>query len=328
MIARRPRSSGRFAWLDTATPGGLTLELEQQCGRRRSWFDQRGSVQPRDAVRVRRAGCHGRQPSLGAIRVRSSAIEPNVSLDRRYRGAPGTGSRCCSGGTAPATCPSSGSSPTQGTQRVRGVSRIAHGEGLHHLGLDVSDMDAALARLTCPWPFRHDERRLERPWVRGTVRVPRHGACRRRDDRAALEQAAERRMPIDDSARDEVRRRAHDHEKHYVTRAGTERWERVKPFSTPGHDDVAHASQLVHDFGVALAVLEPKPGERRARSRRRQLLGLRVAPAPQRGHVERRSVRAAAAHRPLTSAARQRRRVRGSRSAADCRAHRAITRCA
>ena len=69
-------------------------------------------------------------------------------------------------------------------------------------------------------------------------------------------------MPIDDSAADEVRRRAHDHEKHYVTRAGTERWERVKPFSTPGHDDVAHAAQLVHDFGVALAVLEPKPGQR------------------------------------------------------------------
>jgi SAM-dependent methyltransferase len=47
-----------------------------------------------------------------------------------------------------------------------------------------------------------------------------------------------------------------------MERAGTERWERVKPFSTPGHDDVAQAAQLVHDFGVALSILEPKPGQR------------------------------------------------------------------
>src|SRR5690349_1651908 len=43
---------------------------------------------------------------------------------------------------------------------------------------------------------------------------------------------------------------AHEREKHYMERAGTERWERVKPFSTPGHDDVAQAAQLVHDFGM------------------------------------------------------------------------------
>jgi len=60
----------------------------------------------------------------------------------------------------------------------------------------------------------------------------------------------------------ETRQRAREHEKHYVALAGTERWERVKPFSTPGYDDVAEAAQLVHDFGMALRVLEPKPGER------------------------------------------------------------------
>jgi SAM-dependent methyltransferase len=59
-----------------------------------------------------------------------------------------------------------------------------------------------------------------------------------------------------------ARRRAHDHEKHYMTRAGTERWERVKPFSTPGHDDVAEAAHLMHDFAAALALLAPKPGQR------------------------------------------------------------------
>jgi ubiquinone/menaquinone biosynthesis C-methylase UbiE len=51
-------------------------------------------------------------------------------------------------------------------------------------------------------------------------------------------------------------------EKHYVSIAGTERWERVKPFSTPGYDDVAQSAHLIHDFAVALACLRPRPGER------------------------------------------------------------------
>jgi ubiquinone/menaquinone biosynthesis C-methylase UbiE len=65
--------------------------------------------------------------------------------------------------------------------------------------------------------------------------------------------------PGDDDA---APRRAHDHEKHYMARAGTERWERVKPFSTPGHDDVAEAARLMHDFAVMLGVLPPRPGLR------------------------------------------------------------------
>jgi ubiquinone/menaquinone biosynthesis C-methylase UbiE len=51
-------------------------------------------------------------------------------------------------------------------------------------------------------------------------------------------------------------------EREYLARAGTERWERVKPFSTPGHDDVEEAARLMHDFAVALACLRPRPGER------------------------------------------------------------------
>ncbi len=51
-------------------------------------------------------------------------------------------------------------------------------------------------------------------------------------------------------------------EKAYLQRAGTARWERVKPFSSPGHDDVTEGARLIHDFAVVLLCLEPKPGER------------------------------------------------------------------
>ena len=51
-------------------------------------------------------------------------------------------------------------------------------------------------------------------------------------------------------------------EKAYLSRAGTERWERVKPFSSPGHDDVAEGARLIHDFAVALLCLHPRPGDR------------------------------------------------------------------
>jgi SAM-dependent methyltransferase len=51
-------------------------------------------------------------------------------------------------------------------------------------------------------------------------------------------------------------------EKAYLVRAGTDRWERVKPFSSRGHDDVGEGARLIHDFAVALLCLEPRPGER------------------------------------------------------------------
>ncbi len=51
-------------------------------------------------------------------------------------------------------------------------------------------------------------------------------------------------------------------EREYLARVRSERWERVKPFSTPGHDDVREAWRLMHDFAAMLACLEPRPGER------------------------------------------------------------------
>jgi hypothetical protein len=73
------------------------------------------------------------------------AIEPNVSLDRRYRGAPGTFEMLLGWNRT-------GEVPFEWIQPTRGPSvyeeyLAAHGEGFHHLGLDVPDMDAALARL-------------------------------------------------------------------------------------------------------------------------------------------------------------------------------------
>ena len=51
-------------------------------------------------------------------------------------------------------------------------------------------------------------------------------------------------------------------EKAYLSRAATDRWERVKPFSSPGHDDVHEGARLIHDFAVALLCLQPHPGDR------------------------------------------------------------------
>jgi len=51
-------------------------------------------------------------------------------------------------------------------------------------------------------------------------------------------------------------------EKAYLSRAGTARWERVKPFSSPGHDDTSEGARLIHDFAVALLCLQPAPGAR------------------------------------------------------------------
>lgn len=64
-----------------------------------------------------------------------------------------------------------------------------------------------------------------------------------------------RAMPIDSSA-------AKAAEKAYMARAGSEHWERTKPFAPAGHDMLAEGLPLIHDFAVAVGCLMPKPGER------------------------------------------------------------------
>jgi len=51
-------------------------------------------------------------------------------------------------------------------------------------------------------------------------------------------------------------------EKTYMTRAGSEHWERTKPFAPRGHDMLPFGLPLIHDFAVAVTFLELKPGER------------------------------------------------------------------
>jgi 2-polyprenyl-3-methyl-5-hydroxy-6-metoxy-1,4-benzoquinol methylase len=59
-----------------------------------------------------------------------------------------------------------------------------------------------------------------------------------------------------------VNRRAKQAEKSYLSRSGSLEWERAKPFAPTGHDMVAEAARLIHEFGVALSCLSPAAGER------------------------------------------------------------------
>jgi len=51
-------------------------------------------------------------------------------------------------------------------------------------------------------------------------------------------------------------------EKTYLSRAGSEHWERTKPFAPPGHDMLPQGLPLIFDFAVAVTFLEIGPGER------------------------------------------------------------------
>jgi SAM-dependent methyltransferase len=51
-------------------------------------------------------------------------------------------------------------------------------------------------------------------------------------------------------------------EKAYLRRSGSLDWERAKPFAPPGHDMVAEAARLIHEFAVALNCLAPSAGQR------------------------------------------------------------------
>jgi len=139
-------NSARFAWLETATPGGLTLELEQGAA-----VAAPGSTNEEPFNRVTQFAFVVRDVAavsrhLARFGFAGLVIEPNVSLDRRYRGAP-AGFEMLLGWNR------TGEVPFEWIQSTRGPNvyeeyLAAHGEGFHHLGLDVPDMDAALARLT------------------------------------------------------------------------------------------------------------------------------------------------------------------------------------
>lgn len=51
-------------------------------------------------------------------------------------------------------------------------------------------------------------------------------------------------------------------EKTYLSRTGGSAWEREKPFSPPGDDTLDDSLELLHDFAVAVKLLQPSPDER------------------------------------------------------------------
>jgi hypothetical protein len=142
-----PHGEGRFAWLDTASPGGLGLELEFDPGAAgeppASANDDPFNRVTQFAFVVRDVAAVSRH--LERLGFAPLAIEPNVSLDRVYRGAPGTFEMLLGWGRA-GTVPFEWIQPTSGPS-VYAEYLDAHGEGFHHLGLDVPDMDAAIGRL-------------------------------------------------------------------------------------------------------------------------------------------------------------------------------------
>src|SRR5688572_16393628 len=50
-------------------------------------------------------------------------------------------------------------------------------------------------------------------------------------------------------------------EKDYLARTGSSAWERAKPFSHPGADTLDESARLLHDFAVAMMILQPNPDD-------------------------------------------------------------------
>lgn len=142
------KGRGRFAYLDTAAQGGgNTLELIDDPDTRSvaSVFDSRNeypltkithyALVVRDVKAVDHYYANlGFKPLVG--------IDHNVSLDRVYRGQPGTFEMWL--GWDP-----SGDAPFEWVQQIVGPDIYveylrAHGEGFHHLGVNVTDMDEAI----------------------------------------------------------------------------------------------------------------------------------------------------------------------------------------
>lgn len=141
------KGEGRFAYLDTAAEGGgITLELiynpdwphggETPRANEYSFnnINHFGFVVPD----VRKVSAYWQQIGFGPLQ-----IVHNVSLNRMYRGKPGKFEMDLGWNRR-------GDRPFEWVQSTVGPNdyidyRKKHGEGLHHLGFTVKDMDAAIA---------------------------------------------------------------------------------------------------------------------------------------------------------------------------------------
>jgi catechol 2,3-dioxygenase-like lactoylglutathione lyase family enzyme len=142
-----PSNAAASAYLDTANDGGgMTVALEHQpttLPASRVSNDEPFSriTQYAFVVRdLRRVSAYYERLGLGAL-----PFDLNVSLDRVYRGGPGTFEMLLGWGRW-ADVAFEWIQPTVGPSTYdEHLER--HGEGFHHLGFNVSDMDAAVARL-------------------------------------------------------------------------------------------------------------------------------------------------------------------------------------
>jgi methylmalonyl-CoA/ethylmalonyl-CoA epimerase len=140
---------GRFAYLDTAPEGGgITVELEynpdpapkaEPASTNEDPFSR--ITQYAFVVRdVRKVSAYYERIGLGAL-----PVERNVSLDRVYRGKPGSFEMLLGWGRKTDVV-------FEWIQSVIGPNVYEeqlkqHGEGFHHLGFNVTDMDGTIAKL-------------------------------------------------------------------------------------------------------------------------------------------------------------------------------------
>ena len=144
-----PDGPASFAYLDTAAAGGgMTIALEYEPQPAAAAPARAPNADPFRKVTqyafvvkdVAQVSAFHERVGFGAL-----PIERNVSLDRVYRGKPGTFEMLLGWGRT-------GEIVFEWIQPVVGPSvyqeyLARHGEGFHHLGFNVPDMDAALAAL-------------------------------------------------------------------------------------------------------------------------------------------------------------------------------------
>lgn len=144
-----PTGRRRFAELDTASEGGgMTLALEYDPDEARAPAGASGNDEPFTRITqyafvvrdVSKVSAFHERIGLGAL-----PIERNVSLDRVYRGSPGAFEMLLGWGRK-GDVVFEWIQPTIGPNVYEEHLR-QYGEGFHHLGFNVPDMDAALARL-------------------------------------------------------------------------------------------------------------------------------------------------------------------------------------
>ena len=142
------KGEGRFAYLDTAPEGGgITVELMYNPDWPRGGETPRANEDPFSKINhyafvvadVRKVSDYWQRLGFGGLQ-----IDRNVSLDRVYRGQPGKFEMYLGWDR-------NGDLPFEWVQSLVGPNvyeeyRKDHGEGFHHLGFAVTDMDAAIAK--------------------------------------------------------------------------------------------------------------------------------------------------------------------------------------